>query len=119
MDMVCINLLCTASRRGVALDGSKHVWTINRRYPWCLLCLSKVQCDWATDCLCGYVVLGLTSASHHGSCQNLHSRHIAQVWSTYSPVKNNPADALAKVEAGGPSHSATTGELDIYQVNCR
>ena len=42
-----------------------------------------------------------------------------QVWSTYSPVKNNPADALAKVEAGGPSHSATSGELDIYQVNCR
>lgn len=42
-----------------------------------------------------------------------------QVWSTYSPVKNNPADALAKVEAGGPSHSATTGELDVYQVNCR
>lgn len=42
-----------------------------------------------------------------------------QVWSTYSPVKNNPEDALAKVEAGGPSHSATTGELDIYQVNCR
>lgn len=42
-----------------------------------------------------------------------------QVWSTYSPVKNNPADALAKVEAGGPSHSATTGELDMYQVNAR
>lgn len=42
-----------------------------------------------------------------------------QVWSTYSPVKNNPEDALAKVEAGGPSHSATSGELDIYQVNCR
>ncbi len=41
------------------------------------------------------------------------------MWSTYSPVKNNPADALAKVQAGGPSHSATTGELDIYQVNCR
>ncbi|DBA78953.1 TPA: hypothetical protein ACH3X1_008826 [Trebouxia sp. C0004] len=44
---------------------------------------------------------------------------VNQVWSTYSPVKNNPADALAKVQAGGPSHSATTGELDIYQVNCR
>lgn len=42
-----------------------------------------------------------------------------QVWSTYSPVKNNPEDALAKVEAGGPSYSATSGELDIYQVNCR
>ncbi len=41
------------------------------------------------------------------------------MWSTYSPVKNNPADALAKVQAGGPSHSATSGELDIYQVNCR
>ena len=44
---------------------------------------------------------------------------VPQVWSTYSPVKNNPEDALAKVDAGGPSHSATSGELDIYQVNCR
>lgn len=43
----------------------------------------------------------------------------AQVWSTYSPVKNSPADALAKAKAGGPSHSATTGELDIYKTNCR
>ena len=43
----------------------------------------------------------------------------AQVWSTYSPVKNSPADALAKAKAGSPSHSATTGELDIYKTNCR
>eukprot|EP00891_Asterochloris_glomerata_P001430 jgi/Astpho2/1430/e_gw1.00025.17.1_t len=44
---------------------------------------------------------------------------VNQVWSTYSPVKNSPADALAKAKAGGPSHSATTGELDIYKTNCR
>ena len=41
------------------------------------------------------------------------------MWSTYSPVKNSPADALAKAKAGSPSHSATTGELDIYKTNCR
>lgn len=42
-----------------------------------------------------------------------------QVWAAYSPVKNSPADARAKAAAGSPSHSATTGELDIYQANCR
>lgn len=42
-----------------------------------------------------------------------------QVWAAYSPVKNSPPDAKAKVAAGAPSHSATTGELDIYQTNCR
>jgi len=42
-----------------------------------------------------------------------------QVWAAYSPVKNSPADARAKVAGGTPSHSATTGELDIYAANCR
>ena len=42
-----------------------------------------------------------------------------QVWAAYSPVKNAPEDAKAKVAAGSPSHSATTGELDIYHANCR
>ena len=42
-----------------------------------------------------------------------------QVWAAYSPVKNAPEDARAKVAAGSPSHSATTGELDIYHANCR
>ena len=42
-----------------------------------------------------------------------------QVWAAYSPVKNSPADARVKAQAGSPSHSATTGELDIYQANCR
>lgn len=42
-----------------------------------------------------------------------------QVWAAYSPVKNSPPDARAKAAAGSPSHSATTGELDIYQANCR
>ena len=44
---------------------------------------------------------------------------VHQGWAAYSPVKNSPADARAKVAAGNPSHSATAGELDIYQVNCR
>lgn len=44
---------------------------------------------------------------------------INQVWAAYSPVKNSPADAAAKASTGNPSHSATTGELDIYETNCR
>ena len=44
---------------------------------------------------------------------------MGQVWAAYSPVKNSLADARAKVAAGNPSHSATAGELDIYQCNCR
>ncbi len=44
---------------------------------------------------------------------------LSQVWAAYSPVKNSPKDAAAKAQGGNPSHSATTGELDVYQVNCR
>jgi len=44
---------------------------------------------------------------------------VNQVWASYSPVKNSPADAVAKFKEGNPTHSATTGELDIYQANCR
>uniref|UniRef100_A0A7S3VR13 UTP-monosaccharide-1-phosphate uridylyltransferase n=1 Tax=Dunaliella tertiolecta TaxID=3047 RepID=A0A7S3VR13_DUNTE len=43
---------------------------------------------------------------------------INQVWASYSPVKNSPQDALAKQKQGNPTHSATTGELDIYRANC-
>jgi UDP-sugar pyrophosphorylase len=43
---------------------------------------------------------------------------VNQVWAAYSPVKNSPTDAAAKAAAGIPSHSATTGELDVYHVNC-
>lgn len=43
---------------------------------------------------------------------------INQVWATYSPVKNSPADAKAKADNGDPTHSATTGEMDIYKANC-
>eukprot|EP00887_Chlorella_sp_A99_P004285 scaffold15.g4285.t1 len=39
-------------------------------------------------------------------------------WAAYSPVKNSPADAAAKAAAGNPSHSATTGELDVYHAHC-
>ncbi len=41
-----------------------------------------------------------------------------QVWAAYSPVKNSPDDARAKAAGGNPSHSATSGELDIYRTNC-
>ncbi len=34
---------------------------------------------------------------------------VNQVWASYSPVKNSPADALAKFKEGNPTHSATTG----------
>ena len=43
---------------------------------------------------------------------------LLEVWVAYSPVKNSPAEAMAKAAAGNPSHSATTGELDIYRANC-
>ncbi|KXZ48443.1 hypothetical protein GPECTOR_28g853 [Gonium pectorale] len=43
---------------------------------------------------------------------------INQVWASYSPVKNSPADAAAKFKEGNPTHSATTGELDIYKSHC-
>ncbi|BDA43416.1 UDP-sugar pyrophosphorylase [Coccomyxa sp. Obi] len=43
---------------------------------------------------------------------------VNQVWAAYSPVKNSPADAAAKAAGGNPSHSATSGELDIYKTNC-
>jgi hypothetical protein len=40
-----------------------------------------------------------------------------QVWATYSPVKNSPADARAKAAEGNPTHSAATGEMDIYKAS--
>ena len=36
----------------------------------------------------------------------------------YSPVKNSLEDALAKYKNGDPTHSATSGELDMYASNC-
>ncbi|GAB4817370.1 hypothetical protein N2152v2_004416 [Parachlorella kessleri] len=44
---------------------------------------------------------------------------VNQVWAAYSPVKNSPADARAKGANGDPSHSAASGELDIYKANCQ
>jgi len=41
-----------------------------------------------------------------------------EVWAAYSPVKNHPDEAREKVKGGNPSHSATSGELDIYALNC-
>ncbi len=43
---------------------------------------------------------------------------VNQVWAAYSPVKNSPADARAKGANGDPSHSAASGELDMYRANC-
>lgn len=31
-------------------------------------------------------------------------------------MKNSPADARVKAAEGAPTHSATTGEMDIYKV---
>ncbi|GJP47658.1 hypothetical protein CLOM_g6836 [Closterium sp. NIES-68] len=42
----------------------------------------------------------------------------ADVWLAYSPVKNNLRDAVAKVAAGTPPHSATSAELHLYRANC-
>lgn len=44
---------------------------------------------------------------------------VNQVWAAYSPVKNSPADAADKAKGGNPSHSATSGELDYYEANCK
>jgi UDP-sugar pyrophosphorylase len=44
---------------------------------------------------------------------------IKEVWVGYSPVKNSVADALAKVAAGCPPHSAAAGECDMYGTVCR
>ncbi len=44
---------------------------------------------------------------------------IQEVWVGYSPVKNSVADALAKVAAGCPPHSAAAGECDMYGTHAR
>jgi len=44
---------------------------------------------------------------------------IREVWVGYSPVKNSVADALAKVAAGCPPHSAAGGECDQYGAAAR
>ena len=36
-------------------------------------------------------------------------------WIGYSPVKNSPADGLAKFKSGGPTHTATSGEFEFYE----
>jgi len=38
--------------------------------------------------------------------------------STFSPVKNNLAEARKKSEAGAPTHSAASGEADVYGNHC-
>ena len=36
-------------------------------------------------------------------------------WVGYSPVKNSPADGLAKFKNGDPTHTATSGEFEFYE----
>ncbi|GAQ87502.1 UTP--glucose-1-phosphate uridylyltransferase [Klebsormidium nitens] len=43
---------------------------------------------------------------------------VLDVWLGYAPVKNNPEDAAAKLAAGTPPHSATSGEAALYRANC-
>ena len=67
------------------------------------------------------MISGLQTALH-GAC-TAQTASLAlphwQVWAAYSPVKNSPVDAAAKAAGGNPSHSATTGELDMYMTNCK
>jgi UDP-sugar pyrophosphorylase len=42
-----------------------------------------------------------------------------EVWAAYSPVKNSPDEGRGKAKGGSPSHTATSGELDVYMANCR
>ena len=44
---------------------------------------------------------------------------ITTPWIGYSPVKNSVAEALAKVAAGCPPHSAAAGECDMYGACAR
>eukprot|EP00899_Mesostigma_viride_P007455 jgi/Mesvir1/16710/Mv15101-RA.1 len=44
---------------------------------------------------------------------------VSDVWVAYSPVKNSPDEAIAKVNSGLPPHSAASGELDQYIANCK
>lgn len=44
---------------------------------------------------------------------------ISEVWAGYSPVKNSAPDAVAKVAAGCPPHSAASGECDAYGLASR
>ena len=38
---------------------------------------------------------------------------------TYSPVKNDPVEALAKFKVGVPGRSALEGEIEFYTAHCR
>ena len=35
-------------------------------------------------------------------------------WVGYSPVKNSPADGADKFKGGNPTHTATSGEMELY-----
>jgi UDP-sugar pyrophosphorylase len=35
-------------------------------------------------------------------------------WVGYSPVKNSPADGVGKFKAGNATHTATSGEMEVY-----
>eukprot|EP00892_Ulva_mutabilis_P004215 jgi/Ulvmu1/2165/UM013_0009.1 len=41
---------------------------------------------------------------------------IKEVWATYMPVKNSPAEARAKAQQNAPTHSATHAEFSVYDA---
>jgi hypothetical protein len=74
----------------------------------------KVVTRWLATCSKTEIVMPVVTASavvctNANSCDPW-SVGAAQVWATYSPVKNSPDDARAKAAEGNPTHSATTGE---------
>lgn len=40
-------------------------------------------------------------------------------WVGYSPVKNSPADGVGKFKGGNPTHTATSGEMELYGCGAR
>ena len=40
-------------------------------------------------------------------------------WVGYSPVKNSPADGVAKFKSGNATHTATSGEMEVYGCNAK
>lgn len=41
---------------------------------------------------------------------------LLQVWATYMPVKNSPAEARGKAQLDAPTHSATHAEFSVYDA---
>lgn len=109
VNQVGILVLAVINRDGV--DSKQHHYAALLLPPSCLTSISYRTGD-AGVRRCGLRCLVLTAAYCLVICWSF------QVWATYSPVKNSPADARVKAAEGNPTHSATTGEMDIYKVPC-